>query len=127
MDIDQKINDLKENDLKLLRDLEKKYIKETGKQTTTKKRQKSFGPKTITKVLISGLQEYINDNNLQANWDRNRKMIELSKEMIPRDTQKQIYLEYKKCGNNKNNFAEIQKYLGKMKFRSLLDRVQDFI
>lgn len=91
------------------------------------KRQKSCGPKTITKILISGLQEYIDDNNLQANWDRNRKMVELSSDMIPKDIQKSIYKEYKKCGNIKNNFAKIQKYLAKNKFRSLLDKIDSFI
>lgn len=93
----------------------------------SEKRQKSFGPKTITKVLITGLQEYIDENELQANWDRNRKMVELSKEMIPKDIQKKIFLEYKKCGNDKNSFAKIQRYLATNKFRSLLDKIDQFI
>lgn len=93
----------------------------------TEKRQKSCGPKTITKILISGLQEYIEENNLQQNWDRNRMMIELSTDVIPKNIQKNIYNEYKKCNNIKNSFAEIQKYLAKNKFRSLLDNVESFI
>ena len=90
------------------------------------KRQKPFGPKTIEKVLIYGLDAYIKENNLQANWNRNQKMIELSKEMIPMDIQKKIFKEYKLLGNNKNNFAKIQKYLAKNKFRSLLDQCDQF-
>lgn len=91
------------------------------------KRQLALGPMTITKVLISGLQEFIEENNLQDNYDRNRKLIELSKEMIPKEIQKDIYNEYKSCYKGKNEFAKIQKYLAKNRFRSLLDKIDSFI
>lgn len=90
------------------------------------KRQKPLGPKTADKILISGLDEFILENDLQKNWDRNRLMIELSKDIIPKKIQKEIFTEFKACGNHKNSFAEVQKYLAKNKFRSLLDKINQF-
>ena len=92
----------------------------------TEKRQKPLGPKTVTKILISGLDAYILENDLQKNWDRNRLMIELSRDMIPKDIQKTIFTEFKACENKKNSFAVVQKYLAKNKFRSLLEKTEQF-
>lgn len=94
---------------------------------TDNKRQKPFGPKTITKVLISGLEEYIIQENLERNYERNKKLISLSSEVIPKKIQKKIYIEYKKNRNKKNNFMKVQKYLLKHKFRSLVDKIDHFL
>lgn len=92
------------------------------------KRQKPFGKKTIEKALIYGLDKYLIENNLEENYIRNRKLVELSPEMIPKSIQRNVYIQYKKCNNDaKNSFLTIQKYLAKNKFRSLIDRVDNFI
>ena len=92
-----------------------------------KKRQLPFGAKTITKVLISGLDEYIKENGLEANYKRNEKMISLSPNIIPKEIQKAIFLTYKKTKAGKMSFMSLQKYLSKNKFRSLFEKIDHFL
>jgi 5'-3' exonuclease len=93
----------------------------------SEKRQKPFGPKTITKVLISGLDEYIKMHQLEDNFERNKLLISLSPNIIPKDIQKNIFIAYKKTKTGKNNYMEVQKYFAKNKFRSLIEKIEHFM
>lgn len=64
---------------------------------TTGRRQKCITKGIIEEVLQEGLDKYVQKNNLQDNFNRNRYLIELSEEVIPQDLQTNIIYEYNKA------------------------------
>lgn len=64
---------------------------------TDNERQKKITQKIIDLVLTEGLDKYVIDNNLIDNYERNKKLIELSEETIPEELQVNIMYEYNKA------------------------------
>lgn len=89
---------------------------------TTGKRQKSITKGIIKEVLEEGLDKFVIKNNLLANYERNRNLIELSEEIIPQDLQTEIMYEY----NNskvKCDFEDMMGYLARNNFTNLINNL----
>lgn len=90
------------------------------------KRQSPFGPKRIDKVLEEGLEEFLNENDLKVNWNRNRKLIELSEQTIPEFLWNKIIDKYLNYDIIEADFVNILNFLRRSKLMMLQKRTNEF-
>lgn len=92
------------------------------------KRQKSITQKKLDEMLDIGLEEWLIRNQLVDNYERNRTMVELSSEIIPKSIKHDIIYSYnnyeKPSGNLYMNVAGL---MDKYNIRGLKDRIGDFL
>lgn len=81
------------------------------------KRQKPCGEKTIVKILEQGLENWIKENKLQRNWNRNKKLIQLSPISIPRQVCEAIIKKYESLHDSSTNSIKILQYIRKNGFK----------
>lgn len=90
-------------------------------------RQKPCGPKLIGKILEQGVQEWIDENDLRRNYNRNRKLIELSREAIPMGLWEKVVDIYKEYDRVKPNYTKIMGYFVKNRMRQLCESINQFM
>ncbi len=90
------------------------------------KRQKRITKKIIDEVFENGLEKFVVNNNLIKNYERNRKLIELSEETIPQEIWNDVIFKYNNIEPEKN-YIKIIKFLRKHKIRSLIDKADKFL
>ena len=93
---------------------------------TTGSRQKSITKKVKESVNELGLEKYAIDNDVISNYERNKNMVELSKDEIPEDIWNNILFEYNNL-DPKGDFIKVVQFLKKHKIRTLEDRASDFL
>jgi len=89
---------------------------------TTGKRQKSITKGIIKEVLEDGLDKFVIKNNLIANYERNRNLVELSEEIIPQDLQTEIMYAYNNA-KVKADFEDMVGYLARNNFTNLINNL----
>lgn len=88
------------------------------------KRQKAFGPKKIDKVLIQGVDEFLDENpEYKEKFERNKKLIELSEKTIPEDIWKSVVDKYYNYSSIKFSFVKILKFLHDNKLNRLREKI----
>lgn len=94
-----------------------------GKQN----KQKSFGVKTYQKIFKEGLNDFINNlsDKEKLNVERNKKLVLLTKENIPKEIQDNIMQVYDNYIINENKEV-IKNYLESKKIKSLLTDLSKF-
>jgi UDP-N-acetylglucosamine transferase subunit ALG13 len=93
---------------------------------TTGKRQKSITKGIMESVYDLGLEEFAIRNNVIDKFERNKKLIELTKEHIPEDIWDNVIYQY----NNQapvGNYIKIVQFLRKHKIRSLVEKANQFL
>jgi len=116
------------------------------------KRQKSCGPKLIGKILEQGVPEWLEDqwakdvkaddklegtdkyqglkeksNQLSRNYRRNKKLIELSQNMIPSSLWNLCIEKYESKEKKKPNFTKILHYLTRNRMKQLTPFINQFL
>jgi len=86
------------------------------------KRQKAITKKITQEVLEEGLDKFVIKNGLIDNYNRNRKLIELSSEIIPEDLVTEILYKYN-SEKPTGDFESMLGYISKNKMDSLLDQI----
>lgn len=93
-----------------------------------KKRQKRITQRMLDEVHEIGLDEFVIQNKLIENFERNRKMVELSPEIIPTDIYESILYEFNQYDEKpKGEYVGIMQFFRKHKIRSLYDKVDRFM
>ena len=91
------------------------------------KRQKPCGPKTVDKILEQGVKEWVKENGLQKNFIRNRKLIELSPNTIPKGLWELCVKKYEGREKKRGDYTKILKYLSKNRMKALVPAVNQFL
>lgn len=93
------------------------------------KRQKACGEKAIEKILLEGIETHlVNDAMFRKNYERNQRLITLSKQYIPENIWAGIEEEYtKKLGVKRKNAVEIGNYFRMKNLNGLMSRLNDFV
>lgn len=91
------------------------------------KRQKPCGPKTISKILESGLESWIKENKLERNFARNRKLVELNKRSIPTKLWDIVLKKYDSIEDKKPKYNKIMMYFGKHKLKNFIKEQDKFM
>ncbi len=94
---------------------------------TDGKRQKACGPKAVEKILVNGLQDYIKEEGLIDNWKRNKRLICLTKTIIPSRVWQAVMDSYNAQEDKKGNYMLLQKYFGKNRMRALQKSIDKFL
>jgi 5'-3' exonuclease len=89
---------------------------------TTGKRQKSITKGIIKEVLEEGLDKFVIKNDLLANYERNRNLVELSEDVIPQDLQTNIMYTYNKS-KVKGDYEDMMGYLARNNFTNLINNL----
>ena len=90
-------------------------------------RQLPLGPKTVDKILIEGLEEYLDKNNLHDNYKRNKTLIELNKNTIPEDIWDNVVDKYNNYDRIKTDFTKMLIFFNKNKLIKLRERINEFL
>jgi len=93
---------------------------------TEGKRQKACGVKTIDKILEQGLEEYIKQEGLLNNFKRNKRLIRLSKQMIPDIVWSGCIESYDNEPDKKGDYQLLTKYFGHNRMRKLAKSIDKF-
>jgi len=90
------------------------------------KRQKRITKKVLNEIFELGIEEYVMQKNLVDNYERNKLLVELSKDTIPKDIWTETVFQY---NNQKpvSNFMKVATFLRKNKIRSLIDKAGHFL
>lgn len=83
------------------------------------KRQKRITKKIVEKVKEIGIETFAIENNLIKNYERNRKMIELSSEQIPSNIVEEIKFQYNQDNKNRPDYIKITQFLKSNKIKAL--------
>lgn len=89
------------------------------------KRQKRMTKKVKEQINDLGIEKYCIENGLIQNYERNKKLIDLSK--IPEDIVEGIKYEYNNAKPQKPNFMKVAAFFKKYKIKSLEDKVDQFL
>jgi hypothetical protein len=89
-------------------------------------RQKRITKKVLKEIAEKGLEQYVIDNNLIDNYERNKKLIELSRDTIPEDIWTNVLYKYNQ-DPVRGNFIKVTQFFRKYRIRSLVDKVDSFI
>lgn len=92
----------------------------------SEKRQKACGEKKIQKILSEGLDNFLKDTLIRKNYERNQKMIVLSKQFIPENVWNNIDEALSKKQDKRKNVFEIGNLFRKYNFDGLVSRISDF-
>ena len=90
------------------------------------KRQKKITKKVLNEIYDLGIDEYVIQKGLIKNYERNKLLVELSKDTIPKDIWTETVYQY----NNQSptsNFMKVAGFLRKNKIRSLVDKAGSFL
>ena len=90
------------------------------------KRQKPCGEKKIQKILAEGLDSLLADTQVRKNYERNQKLIILSKQYIPEKIWKKAVDELMKKSDKRKNIFEVGNIFRKYNFDGLCSRINDF-
>lgn len=90
-------------------------------------KQTPCGPKTIDKILINGVKEFIVENNLIKNFKRNKTLIELSKITIPEDLWKSVLTLYNNYNRIEPDYIKMLGFMNKNNLIKLRERVNEFM
>jgi 5'-3' exonuclease len=82
------------------------------------------GIKTAAKILDSGLEEYILENDVQANYDRNRKLIDL--DMIPTKYFQIVESDFENYDIGKYDSMKVYNMFRKYRFNTLIENFQKY-
>jgi 5'-3' exonuclease len=94
--------------------------------TDNAKRQKSITKNILTEVMDNGIESFITANSLQDNYKRNRTLIELSEDTIPKEIIDDVLSQYD-SQTVTNEWVKVDKYLHKYQMESLYDSVSNFL
>ena len=90
------------------------------------KRQKRITKKVVESVNELGIEEYAIVNGLVENYERNKLLVELSDETIPKDIWNETIYEYNQQ-KPKGSYLKVLQFLRKHKIKSLVDSVDSFL
>ncbi len=90
------------------------------------KRQKRITKKVVESVNELGIEEYAIVNGLVENYERNKLLVELSDETIPKDIWNETVYEYNQQ-KPKGSYLKVLQFLRKHKIKSLVDSVDSFL
>jgi 5'-3' exonuclease len=93
---------------------------------TEGKRQKNCGPKGVEEILAEGLQEYIKREGLIKNWRRNKRLIMLTKSIIPGKVWNAVIENYEEQPFRKGNYMLLAKYFSENRMRRLQKSIDKF-
>jgi UDP-N-acetylglucosamine transferase subunit ALG13 len=90
------------------------------------KRQSKITKKVVAAVEEMGLEKYAVEHNLMDNYERNKKLVELSKDEIPEDIWTEVVFQYNQQ-NPKGDYMKIIQFLRKHKIRALTEKAGAFL
>lgn len=90
-------------------------------------RQKPCGPKLIGKILEQGLEEWLSEQKLERNYRRNKKLIDLSQNSIPKKLWEVIEKKYDSMENKTSNYTKILNYFVKHRMKNLKSEINMFM
>lgn len=90
------------------------------------KRQRKITKKVLEEVYELGLEEYAIRNNLIENYERNKKLVELSKDEIPDEIWQEVVFQYNQL-DPKGDYMKVMQFLRKHKIRSLVEKAGAFL
>jgi len=90
---------------------------------TAEKRQKPLGPKAVEKIMIEGIENFLKTENLYRNWNRNRRLIDLSK--IPQIIENTIIHKYVTSNIVKDRIT-VMAYFEQKSLKVLSGRLNEF-
>lgn len=90
------------------------------------KRQSKITKKVVAAVEEIGLEKYAVEHNLMDNYERNKKLVELSKDEIPEDIWTEVVFQYNQQ-NPKGDYIKIIQFLRKHKIRALTEKAGSFL
>lgn len=124
--VDDYIKELEES--KFIKKEEDLYYRETKKNAQMKERQKPLGPKKICKILEEGFYEWLeNDEEIKRNYERNKRLIALTRETIPESVWTDIIRSYENYPLVKKDYMKLMTYFTKGRMISYLDSISDFL
>jgi 5'-3' exonuclease len=91
------------------------------------KRQKPCGPKLIGKILEQGLDEWLDEQGLRRNWNRNRLLIDLGRDYVPKGLWEKVVEVYSGYDKTSSNYSKILGYMTKNRLRALVPEVGSFM
>lgn len=94
------------------------------------KRQKACGEKKMESILMEGLDVFLSKNVLaKKNFDRNKKLITLSKEFIPENIWNNVIAEYERVSKDykRKNAIIIANNFRMKNLNALVSRANEFI
>ena len=91
------------------------------------KRQKPCGPKTVDKILQQGIDEWLDEQGLRRNWNRNKKLIALDSNSIPRKLWEVVVAKYDSLEQKKGNYQRVLHYMARNDMRGLMKDVAAFM
>lgn len=91
------------------------------------KRQKPCGPKLIGKILEQGVDEWLNQEGLKRNWNRNKKLISLDRNSIPSKLWDAVVDKYESIPTERGNYQRILHYMARNCMRNLMTDVNSFL
>ncbi len=90
------------------------------------KRQKKITKKVLQELYDLGINEFVIQKNVTKNYERNKMLVELSKDIIPKKIQVETVYQYN-SQEPKSNFMKIATFLRKYKIRSLEPKATQFL
>jgi 5'-3' exonuclease len=93
------------------------------------KRQTACGPKAIEKILTEGLEKHlINDSIFRKNYERNQRLITLSRQFIPEDVWDGVTVTYEQATASfkRKNSIEIGNYFRVKNLDGLISKLENF-
>jgi 5'-3' exonuclease len=90
------------------------------------KRQTPVTKKIKGRVNEVGLEGFAIENNLIENYERNKKLVELSKDEIPEDIWTEVIYQYNQQ-NPKADYMKLLQFLRKHKIRALVEKAGAFL
>jgi hypothetical protein len=90
------------------------------------KRQTKITKKVLAEVNEKGLELFAIDRNVMDNYERNKKLVELSKDEIPDDVWEETIFTYNQL-NPKGDYMKVMQFLRKYKIRSLTEKAGAFL
>ena len=93
---------------------------------TDGKRQKPCGPKAVEKILEEGIETFIKREGLLSNWKRNKRLIALTKNMIPAKVWDTVVEDYESQETKKGNYMLLAKYFAANRMRRLQKSIDKF-
>ena len=88
--------------------------------------QKSITKGVVAEVNDLGLKEYAKKYKLMNNYNRNKNLVELSKDEIPEDIWTNIVYEYNNA-NPKGDFMKVTQFISKHKIKTFEDKISQFL
>ncbi len=92
----------------------------------TSKRQSKITKKVLKELYDLGIEEFVIRRNIVKNYERNKQLIELSKDTIPENIRTETVFQY---NNQKptSNFMKVAAFLRKHKIKSMEEKAGSFL